>query len=175
MENNNQNILNNALANFKKISENKINENKIKEKIDEEIINEKKKSLLPIRNLFRRFVEMGLVVYNSNVYEVANNAFYDKTESEGKEVFFTFSQRETIGKHSPGIDLIIKHPCKIFISIPNRNNIEKDGCVVIHVLDTKCPHVNLIKNKRFNSIEEACNALANFFAYNVVKITNNQQ
>ena len=33
MENNNQNILNNALANFKKISENKINENKISQSI----------------------------------------------------------------------------------------------------------------------------------------------
>ena len=170
---NTQDILNNALANFKKISENKLNENKLKEKIDETIINEKKYVLLPIVNLFRRFVEMGLVVYNSNVYDVANN-FYDKVEEEGKEVFFKFSQRETIGKHAPGIDLIVRHPCKILISVPNKNNIEKDGVVVLHVLETKCPQANLIKNKTFRTVEDACNALANFFAQNVVKITNQQ-
>lgn len=168
---NDQDLLNNALKNFNDLATEKFKKDKVEEQKNEIIINEKKKVLLPIRNLFRRFKEIGLVVPNAKTYNFDYSANFNN-ENINPEVFFDFSQRSTIGKHAPGIDFIIRNPCEMVISIPNKNNIERYGVVSISVVESKCQHLEYIMNKKFKNIEEVVNALSSFFALNAIRINN---
>lgn len=158
-------IIENAFSNFTTTYEEKLNSDSFKELKKKEIIENKKKKLLPILGLLNKLKEVGLVVHNAKKYNINNTEFNIK-----EEVLFNFSKRDTVGLNAPGIDLIIEHPCFISITIPNENNIEEFGSVIITVRETFCPHVDLIRNKTFYTVESAAQALATFFAKNAISL-----
>lgn len=175
-------ILTNAFQNFKEKASEKLDHNRKEEEKRLKIIEEKKKVLLPIRNLFNRFMEMQLMVKNSKKYLISPivNKEAIKTIEEADEVFFKFYKKHTIGGNAPGIDFVIKHPCEITITVLNkkieRNKetkeaFEKDYEIRVIVEETRCPHVDLIK-KDFKTSDSACMALSSFFALNAEDIKN---
>lgn len=175
-------IIENAFLNFKEKANEKLGKDKKEEEKRLKIIEEKKKVLLPIRNLFNRFREMGLMVKNSNlnISSPSSNKEIIKNDESNDEVLFKFYKKYTIGGEAPGLDFVIKHPCLITITVLNKKIvkdkntneiIEKDYEIRINVEDTKCPYVDLIR-KDFKTNEAACMALSTFFALNAEKIIN---
>lgn len=161
--------LKNALNEFAKMANKKIQEQSNLEKSVELEIKEKKQILKPIRNLFRRFKEYGIVVYHGKKY---NKDILD--ENLPNEVFFDFFQDKAIKPFAPGIRLIVEHPCLIYINVSNKYQIGEYGLISTIVPDNykDCPCIELIRNKHFKTVDDACMALAKFFAQNTLKITN---
>lgn len=170
---NNQKITQDAFELFLSISEENIKSNNELEKVKQNIILEKNKKLLPIRNLLRRFIELGLIVYNSQKYSLLPS---DLKSVNNDKVLFSLERQYSYDKITePCEDLIIQHPCFIRISVPNKKEIEEYGEIIFFIHETNCPHVELIKNKKFTSVEAACQAISKFLALNALDFKNKNQ
>ena len=77
-------------------------------------------------------------------------------------------EKESSPTWSPGVSLCFDHPAEIEIAVPNDR--DGDGVVIIRVAS---PHKDeLLLNRRFDSMEMACKALAKFIGNNTESLEN---
>lgn len=126
-------------------------------------VERKRKSLSPLRTFLQKFVELGLVVQDSRIGTapgVAPNA----------TVLFSFYESESSPSWAPGVSLYFDHPAEVEISVPNDPDRAKNGMVVIRSVTSHKDRMML--HQKFDTVEQAKDALAKFLGKNAVAIEN---
>lgn len=127
---------------------------------DQVLIEMKDKKLEIIRNFLSEFVKQGVQVRHKDFY---NNTIVDKSLAQDQR--FNFYNNETSRSWAPGVSIMFDHPAEVEIAIPNER---QEGLVIIKVA-TYHPSSRLLERK-INSYEDACKALAAFLATSVVSV-----
>ena len=125
----------------------------------------KNKKMLPMRKLLKRLQDLNLVVSNSSRWTGG------VVQTNLSPVVFSVQEGPSSPVWLPGNSLYMDHPAEMEISIPNDNQIEEHGEVVIRC-STDHPHRSML-NGPFRSMNEACIALAEFIANNTHHMNNN--
>lgn len=125
---------------------------------DQVLIEMKDKKLEIIRNFLSEFVKQGVQVRHKDFY---NNTIVDKSLAQDQR--FNFYNSETSQSWAPGVSIMFDHPAEVEIAIPNER---QEGVVIIKVA-TYHPSSRLLERK-INSYEDACKALAAFLSTSVV-------
>ncbi len=134
-------------------------------KINEGIILEKDKILQPIRDLLKRFVDLGVWVYDKNKFErVLPKSDGDKLPPR---LFATYEDPSS-PRWLPGYSLYIEHPADIEIAVPDVKDREKFGLIVISCKEN--PHSGILDNRIFRDVDSACMAISEFLSKNLVKV-----
>ena len=134
-------------------------------KINESIILEKDKILQPIRDLLKRFVDLGVWVYDKNKFErVLPKSDGDKLPPQ---LFATYEDPSS-PRWLPGYTLYIEHPAEIEIAVPDVKDREKFGLIVISCKEN--PHSGILDNRIFRDVDSACMAISEFLSKNLVKV-----
>lgn len=138
---------------------------KTTEKINKQIIAEKDKILQPIRDLLKRFVDLGVWVYDKNKFERTS------PKSDGDKLppqLFATYEDPSSPRWRPGYSLYIEHPAEIEIAVPDEKDRDKLGLVVISCKEN--PHSGILDNRIFRDVDSACMALSEFLSKNLVKV-----
>ena len=134
-------------------------------KINESIILEKDKILQPIRDLLKRFVDLGVWVYDKNKFErVLPKSDGDKLPPQ---LFATYEDPSS-PRWLPGYSLYIEHPAEIEIAVPDEKKKEKFGLIVISCKEN--PHSGILDNRIFRDVDSACMAISEFLSKNLVPV-----
>lgn len=115
---------------------------------------EKAASLIPVRMLLSQLLNMGVMVRNCDPLSLGGPMPLAPTEGPSSPTW------------APGSSIFLEHPAKIEIAIPNSVDRARYGEIVIHLAS---PHPDAAMfSRQFQSVEEACNALADFLARNAL-------
>lgn len=134
-------------------------------KINEDIIIEKDKILQPIRDLLKRFVDLGIWVYDKNKFErVLPKSDGDKLPP----ILFATYEDPSSPRWLPGYSLYIENPAEIEIAVPDVKDREKFGLIVISCKEN--PHSGILENRIFRDVDSACMAISEFLSKNLVKV-----
>lgn len=124
--------------------------------MEAEIVGLKDRTLIPMRQLLKRLCDMNLVVTNSARHgggvSLANMA----------PVSFEVTEGPSSPRWAPGNSLYMDHPAEIEIAIPNGQDQEELGVVVI-TCATRHPDEDMLHGP-FRSMGQACEAMAEFIA-----------
>lgn len=93
------------------------------EQINKQIIAEKDKILQPIRHLLKRFVDLGVWVYDKNKFERT------LPKSDGDKLppqLFATYEDPSSPRWRPGYSLYIEHPAEIEIAVPDAKDRDKN-------------------------------------------------
>lgn len=126
-------------------------------------VERKRKALAPLRFFLQKFVELGLIVPDSRVGTtpgVAPNA----------TMLFSFYESEASPYWAPGVSLFFDHPAEVEISVVNEHDRVKLGMVVIRSVTSHKDRLML--HQKFETVEQAKDALAKFLGKNAVAIEN---
>ncbi len=125
---------------------------------DQEITEQKDQALVPVRRLLKQIVDMNILVSNASRYAGGTQV----TDLSPKT--FEVSENTSSEPYRPGNSLYIDHPAELEIAVPNFQEQEAKGVVVI-LCSTDHPKKSIL-NGPFRSMNEACVALAEFIAEN---------
>lgn len=129
------------------------------------ITKEKDAILQPIRDLLKRFVDLGIWVHDRNKFErTLLKSDSDKLPAQ----LFSVYEDPSSPRWLPGCSLYIEHPAEIEIAVPNETERDKFGLIVITCSDN--PHQAILSNKIFRDVESACMAISEFLVRNHVKL-----
>lgn len=123
---------------------------------EEELIEQKSKQLIPMRQFLKRLIDLGIVVSHTEQY---NARFSRETPAP---VSFTVTEGPSSPRWSPGVSLFLEHPAEIEIAIPGAAHLDEDGAVVVRC-STEHPDSGILQGP-FANMNEACEALADFLA-----------
>ena len=146
------------------VGEKRIQE-KQRQQVEQERIEIKNKKMIPLRKLLKRLQDLNLVVSNASRWSGG------LTTPNLSPVVFKVEEGTSSPLWRPGNSLYLDHPAELEISIPNANQIEEHGEVVIRC-STDHPQRSLL-NGPFRSMNEACDALAEFIALNTHHMNSN--
>lgn len=149
-----------ALNEFLNVFEERKRKESTRQLMELQAIEKKRAALMPIRKLLNRFVEMGLVVPDSEIGNPGVSATATKK--------FSFYEGESSPTWAPGASLYFDNPAQVEIAIPNEADQEKEGVIVIRSV-TNHKDRNMLHQK-FSSIEAVKEALAKFLGKNAVSI-----
>lgn len=131
--------------------------------MEEEIRKKKNKDLIPIRQLLKQIEDMQLLVSNASRYSGGT------TKTDLEPVLFRVNEKETSNNNPhlyPGRAVCFSHPADVEIAIPNESEQNSQGVIKINCA-TDHPDRGMLVRK-FDSIQEACDVLAEFIAKHVV-------
>lgn len=126
-------------------------------------VERKRKALAPLRNFLQKFVELGLVVPDSRVGTTPGVA-------PNSTMLFSFYESEASPSWAPGVSLYFDHPAEVEVSVPNEVDRAKQGMVVIRSVTSHKDRMML--HQKFETVEQAKDALAKFLGKNAVAIEN---
>lgn len=127
-------------------------------RLNEEIVLQKNKHLIPLRKLLKRLMDLNLVVTNSARH--AGGIVSPNTAPVSLQVH----EGDSSPTWAPGISLFLEHPAELEIAVPNEKDVKELGLVVIRC-STHHPDSSLF-NGPFHTSGAACEALAEFLARN---------
>ena len=155
MEKDNQNneVVKKSLGSFQKIIKEKEKREKIYNKHNGQKMEQKEKSLLPMRMMLKKIVDAGLIVNNANCYHLSLKNLEDQE--------FKVYEADSSPSWRPGTSLYIDHPARIEIAVPN--NVKKEGELIIR-FSSEHPDANDFNGRVFNTSQDACKAFASFLA-----------
>lgn len=128
--------------------------------VHDRMIEAKSRQLVPIRQLLKRLMDMGVYVRHADSYPPHHSA----SPPQQLEIY----EDESSLSWRPGTSLFLDHPGRIEISIPNESQLVAEGVVVLRCTSDH-PDAHLL-HQRFASIEAACMALATFLSNSTVRV-----
>lgn len=153
----------NSFDKFRQILEDRKNENESNQNIDNDTRQKKHKLLIPVRQLLKKIQDLNIMVDNATKYS------HGSTKTNLEPVLFVVKERETTTPTlAPGKAIHFEHPADIEIAIPNEQDYPLLGVIKINC-STDHPD-RLMLTQKFNSIDEACDVLAEFLAKNVASL-----
>lgn len=162
------NPIDKAFNNFMKQAETLRKKEETTAQINEKIILEKDKILQPIRDLLKRFVDLGVWVYDKNKFERT------LPKSDGDKLppqLFATYEDPSSPRWKPGFSLYIEHPAEIEIAVPDAKDRDKLGLIVISCKEN--PYSGILDNRIFKDVDSACMAISDFLSKNLVKVGRN--
>jgi effector-binding domain-containing protein len=160
-----------ALDAFQNTWEGKRRRNDFKRKEDERIMEGKSKALTPVRALLKSLIDANVIVRSRFCWDRFSNGKKESTLKHKEDLEdkpLAVFESSSSPSWSPGVSLILEHPARIEIAIPNQRDSYKLGAIIIRS-STEHPDAHIL-HRRFSSIEEGCNALAEFIAENTVSV-----
>ena len=124
------------------------------QRMAQQLSQDKAYKLIPMRQLFKRMMDVGLVVRHNSTYNPGT------LERQAPQVFSVFED-DSSTPWRPGQSLYFDHPAMVEVSIPNPVDVPREGPVVIKC-STPHPQSGLLARK-FDSMEEACMAMSRFW------------
>jgi hypothetical protein len=126
-------------------------------RVEAEVIAAKSEQLIPLRMLLAQLQDMEVVVNHS-----------DFRDSKAPPQPLRSEEGPSSPSWGPGPSIFLNHPGTLEIAIPNAQDIEKLGVVVLN-LSHKNPHSSLLQGP-FQTMGAACEALAEFIALQTVSV-----
>ena len=133
-----------------------------KEDVNSKILQDKNKTLIPVRKLLKRLVDAGVFVTHNAMYEPGNIIRSFPPQE------LTVWEAPSSPHWQPGGSLFLDHPAHIEIAINNGKHQECEGLIAISCT-TEHPNRNLLRGP-FHNTEEACMALAKFLSESTIRI-----
>lgn len=152
-----------AVDNFLEKAKNKKKIEQIKKNNEQKIIEEKNVKLRPIKKLLKKFVDMNIMVFPKESYARNFNRSSIETFSP---VLFEVYQDPSSGTWSPGVSVFFDNPAEVEIAIPNDDQIEDMGEIIIRCASNH-PAADILNKRVFRSVEDACMALSNFLSESI--------
>lgn len=127
----------------------------------ERVVRDKHTRLIPMRQLLKRLVDLSVQVHHAETYSSSRRI------SQPPQPLEVYEDTSSAPWH-PGQSLFLEHPAKIEIAVPNAHQESTEGQVVIRI-STEHPESHLL-TRRFDSMKDACVAMARFLSFSTVKI-----
>ena len=141
--------------------QNRQSQSKAQANVQEGLARDKHQRLIPMRQLLKRLVDLSVQVHHAESYSASRRT---SQPPQPLEIY----EDQSSDPWRPGQSLFLEHPAKIEVSVPNPHQESTEGKVVIRI-STDHPHAYLL-NRRFDSVKDACVAMARFLSLSTVKI-----
>lgn len=165
--------LDRALKHFQYTALNRYNKNRMDASRLNEIKIEKEEKMRLIRKLFQLFIQtLKLEVENSSKY----SPNYIANEKTNPQIPFEVYKDEADVSDDmvyPSPIYTIRHPIRFSIAVHNEEHRKKYGLYRIIMEENSHPDKNILKHT-FNTAEELCMALSEFFGKNYLYLDNQE-
>lgn len=125
------------------------------------IVQDKQKILLPVREFLHKLMDLGVVVANADRFGALRHL-------AASPQHFEVYENDSSPSWEPGVSLFFDHPGKVEISVPNKTDIPQWGLVVIRCV-TPVPDNDILEGP-FRTAQQACEALAEFLSRHTERI-----
>lgn len=171
---NKKEIVNNEFQNLMNIVNESNNKKLLKINEEKEIIEEKRKILLPIAEFLTKVRDNGINVYPAK-YLIAETP---TEKSKIEPVLFKFFQGLTEASDyykyvHPSPILFVHNPARIEVTVVNDYSRKREGLIRITCVANH-PDNHIFKDKKFEDISDALKALTEFLGKNAVGMNRKQ-